>query len=158
MKNNKGGSGFDDGAKGVEEIHDRALMKALSNKACLVAINTTINVPFDTEHPLTSNGVVRGLGRNKLPRAITKESIEFIRHGSTPKRIFNSLRDTCGFKGRGNRCLVAAYKCLGLKILFLAWIILGWLMRGQGGEGEEGSDGLDEWEVRGKDVGDGEGA
>lgn len=45
------GGSFDNGTEGMREIKTRYLRKTLSHKACLMMINTLIDIKFSSKHP-----------------------------------------------------------------------------------------------------------
>lgn len=95
MQHNMDSGGLDHWTKSILKIDARALMKALGDQTGLVLVNSAIGVPFDTKHLFTTNKIVNRLRWNKLPSSIANESITLSRHGSSPKRVFNGLRNAC---------------------------------------------------------------
>ena len=72
-------------------------MKPFSCEAGFILVNGTIRVSFNSKIPLTTNYIMTGSRRHKLPRSISNKSVIFLRHGPTPFLILEGLGGSGGF-------------------------------------------------------------
>lgn len=87
----------------IDGIQTVLLLKPLGDKTCFEAINRTIRLVFDLEHPLAIDDIDSGRRGNKTPRAIQMKGVELDLHDLAPLRRLDNLVKIHGFTHDQNR-------------------------------------------------------
>lgn len=98
-------------------------MKTFSNKASFILRNRAIGMPFNTEHPFTTDNILRGAREHEFLGTISKKCCNFIRHDLSPFNMFNGLGNASGFKRHRKRVgYTGLVETLGLEIVIFGFI------------------------------------
>ena len=87
------------------------LMKSLGHKPCFIALDWSISMALDSEHPFAPNNIVIQVWRNKSPSLIFEKCIKLNVHGLVPMGVFGSSGEASGFmviwevNGDSDQCL-----------------------------------------------------